>query len=167
MWYFAYGSNMQSGTLRGRRGVEYIRGVPARMPGWQVVFDKPSLIRMGHSFANVVPAPGEEVLGVLFEIHDTDLERVELTEGVLVGNYRRVEVEVHPLVRGEPELDGSVAAFTLASDRREPGLMPSLVYMDLVIEGAIEHGLPVPAEPESEEAAQFRRLLDEALRHGR
>jgi hypothetical protein len=41
MWYFAYGSNMESGTLRGRRGIPFRRAVAARAPGWRVVFDKP------------------------------------------------------------------------------------------------------------------------------
>ena len=41
VWYFAYGSNMQSATLRGRRGIAYRRALPARVSGWRVVFDKP------------------------------------------------------------------------------------------------------------------------------
>jgi hypothetical protein len=30
MWYFAYGSNMQSDTLRGRRGVPFRRALAVR-----------------------------------------------------------------------------------------------------------------------------------------
>jgi hypothetical protein len=55
-WYFAYGSNMQSATLRGRRGVGYARALPARVPGWRLVLDKPPLISVGHG-ANIAPIP--------------------------------------------------------------------------------------------------------------
>jgi ribosomal protein S12 methylthiotransferase accessory factor YcaO len=40
IWYFAYGSNMQSATLRGRRGIEYRRALPGRLDWWRRVLDK-------------------------------------------------------------------------------------------------------------------------------
>ena len=169
LWYFAYGSNMQTATLRGRRGIEPSRAVAARIAGWRVVFDKPPLAPIGESFANLLADPRGEALGVLYELGVTDLEHVELTEGVRIGNYDRLEVEARPLANpGEP-----VTAVTLASRRREASLLPSTRYMALLIEGAIEHGLPeeyvgwlraVPARPESEAAARFRAFLDEAMR---
>src|SRR5262249_31220268 len=57
MWYFAYGSNMQSDTLHGRRGIAFRRAVAVRAPGWRVVFDKPPLLPIGEAFANIVPDP--------------------------------------------------------------------------------------------------------------
>ena len=168
-WYFAYGSNMEMATLRGRRGIEFRRSLAARVPGWRIVFDKPPLVPIGESFANLIADPHAEVLGVLFEVSDVELEAIELSEGVRIGNYDRVSVEAHPLQRPEE----IVAANTLVSDRRDPELAPSTRYMAVLIEGAIEHGLPaayvewlrsVPARPQSEDAARFRADLDEALR---
>src|SRR5512139_3480486 len=105
VWYFAYGSNMQSATLRGRRGIRFLRAVPARALGWRLVFDKPPLIPIGESFANIIPDPATHALGVAYEVTEPDLERIELTEGVLLGNYSRVQLCVVPLSPGATALD--------------------------------------------------------------
>ena len=168
VWYFAYGSNMQAATLRGRRGITWSRAIPARLVGWRFVCDKPPLFPgMRESYANLVPEAGAETYGVLFELQADDLAHVELTEGVLIGNYRRVDVVAEPLGKG-----ASVAAATLVTDARDPALAPSERYRALLVEGAREHGLPadwitflegLPAHPESEEAARLRPLLDRVL----
>ena len=139
MWYFAYGSNMQSDTLRGRRGVTFRRALPVRAPGWRVVFDKPPLFSIGEAFANIVPEPDATALGVAFEVGADDLAQIERSEGVSFGNYRRVELAVDPLA---PCDDAPASAMSLASERRDPSLLPSTRYMALVIAGALEHGLP-------------------------
>jgi hypothetical protein len=168
VWYFAYGSNMQPATFRGRRGIEALRAVPARLAGWRLVLDKPPLVPVGHAMANVVESAGHDVYGIAYAVTAADLAHVELTEGVLIGNYRRIPVRLAPI-------DGSDAleAFTLTSDRRDPGLRPSDRYMALLIEGAEWHGLPaeyvawlrsLPCDPESTEAAAARSLIDRALK---
>ena len=169
VWYFAYGSNMCADTFRGRRGITWGRAVPARVPGWRLVFDKPGIAAEDEGYANLVPEPGAAVCGVLYELAAPELAHVELTEGVALGNYRRVEVEAFALRDGT----GSVGAVTLASDRRAPGVRPTRRYMALVIAGAEEHGLPaewiaalraVPAAVESDESRRRRALLDGVLR---
>jgi len=169
IWYFAYGSNMQAATFRGRRGIEPLRALAARLPGWRLVLDKPPLVPVGEGFANIVPDPGAEVLGVLYRLDGADWEHVELTEGVRIDNYRTVTARVSALATPAVEVD----AFTLVSERRDATLRPSLRYMACMIAGAEEHGLPaeyvaflrgVAAEPETAEAAAFRPLLDEVLR---
>jgi len=169
MWYFAYGSNMQSATLRGRRGIQYHRAIAGRAVGWRLVLDKPPLVSIGESFANIIPDSDAEVLGVLYEIAAVDIEHIDVSEGVLLGNYRRIEIPVQPLSGPEQH----VAAFTLTSDHRDPDLQPSTRYMDLLIAGALEHGLPaeyvaflrsVPARVESVEAARLRPLIEQVIR---
>ncbi len=167
VWYFAYGSNMQPATFRGRRGIVAQRAVAARLRGWQLVFDKPPLLPVGGAMANLVERADAHVLGVAYEITATDLAHVDLTEGVLIGNYRRVPVRVSPL-GGGPELD----AFTLNSERRDPTLRPSRRYMALLVDGAIAHDLPDdwvawlrarPAVDETPEAIAMRASLDRAF----
>src|SRR5262245_39777758 len=97
VWYFAYGSNMEAATFRGRRGIVYRRALAARLSGWQLVLDKPSILPHGGAMANIVATPGSTVLGVLYEIGADDLAHLDLTEGVLIGNYHRVAVTVTPL----------------------------------------------------------------------
>jgi hypothetical protein len=105
------------------------------------------------------------VLGVLYRISEEDLAHIDLTEGVLIGNYQRVPVAVE--LHGATE---TVDAFTLTCVQSDPTLKPSMRYMALLIAGAIEHGLPVeyvewlrtvPACEESAAAATFRPLMDD------
>lgn len=169
VWYFAYGSNMESATLRCRRGIEYTRAEAARAPGWRLVLDKPPIVSIGGAFANIVPDPAGEVLGVAFEVTLEELEHIELTEGVRIGNYRHVDLTVTRLAApGE-----TLRAASLASERSDPGLRPTRRYMDCLIAGATEHGLPasylaflrsVPAEEETTEARELRAQLDAAIR---
>jgi len=170
VWYFAYGSNLQSATLRGRRGIAVLRSLAMRAPGWRLVFDKPGLVGRA-AFANIVPAEESEVFGVAFEITADDHAHVELTEGVAIGNYRRVEIAVEPLDASVPWSPPRV--LSLSSDKRDPSLLPTTRYLDLVIEGAIEHGLPepwvrslraVPAREETVDERSFRALVDEAIK---
>ena len=170
VWYFAYGSNLQGATLRGRRGIDVERAVPVRAPGWRLVFDKPSLLPNGNSVASIVQDEAAEVLGVAFAISQDDHAHLELTEGVAIDHYRRVEVTVEPLA---PTPDPPSTAFSLGSDKRTPSAQPSTRYMGLIIEGAIEHGLPaayveflrgVPACAESAASAAFRPMLDQLFK---
>lgn len=172
VWYFAYGSNMETATFRGRREIEFTRASAARADGWRLVLDKPSLIPMDCSFANIVPDPSAHVFGVLYEIDDEGLAHLELTEGVLIGNYHRLEISVSPLA---PPSD-PVHAYTLVSDRRAPELLPSERYLACLIQGAIEHALPrhwidhlrsVLSQPETEAEQALRPLLEDGLRRVR
>lgn len=167
-WYFAYGSNMQSATLRGRRGIEYRRALPGRVSGWRLVLDKPPLFPVGGAYANIVADPTAEVLGVLYEIAAADLEHIDLSEAVPLGNYRRISVVAQALQAGD-----TVDAHTLTSELRDPALQPTTRYMSLLIEGAREHGLPVdyvdylrtvPSCVETPEAEELRPLIDRLMR---
>ena len=138
VWYFAYGSNMETATFRGRRGISFSRALPARASGWRIVFDKPPVVPGGGAVANIVTEPAGVVFGVLYEITSEDLTHVELTEGVLSGNYHRVEMQAESLAA--PTF--ATMAASVASDRHGPALVPTDRYMGCVIAGAEEHGLP-------------------------
>ncbi|MCI4355181.1 MAG: gamma-glutamylcyclotransferase, partial [Thermoplasmata archaeon] len=170
--YFAYGSNMQTATFSGRRGIPFRRARPARANGWRLVLDKPPMVSIGEGFASIVPDPEATVIGVVYEITTADLEHVDLTEGVLIDNYRRIEIPVSPLDAPSDVL----RVQTLTSDRRDPTLRPSDRYMGLVVAGAEEHGLQadwiaflraIPTCAESPESRQFRPILDDVMRRRR
>jgi hypothetical protein len=167
VWYFAYGSNMQPATFAGRRGITPSRTLAARAPGWRLILDKTPIVPIGESFANLLADSAAATWGVLYEIGRDDLDHVDLTEGVLIGNYARVEIVVEPR-----DVDGPARAFTLVSDRRSPDLHPSDHYMGLLIDGATTHGLPdewvamlraIPTRPVSAEAMAGRRYIDAGL----
>jgi hypothetical protein len=107
-------------------------------------------------------------LGVLYEVSADDLPHIELTEGVPIGNYRRIEVEVTPLAAGS-----ALPAHTLVSENRDPSLCPSHRYMELVVDGALSHGLPaehiaflrsVPSRPSTAAALEFQARVQEMMK---
>ena len=63
-------------------------------------------------------------------------EHLDRTEGVPRGAYRRIQVNA--IVDGIEQ----IAAFTYQSDRTSLGRKPSPRYLGLLIEGAVQHGLP-------------------------
>ena len=175
VWYFAYGSNMQAATFAGRRGIRWRRAVAARITGWELVIDKPSLLGMQEAFANVVPAPAAVTYGVAYEIAPADLEHVELTEGVKLGNYARASVHAEILAPSPGSLE-RVPAYTLTSELRRPDLKPSTRYMTLLLDGARSHGLPnewldrlaaIPTCVEDADSLAMRARLDGLLRQMR
>ena len=134
-WYFAYGSNMQRHTFEGRRGMRPVQSRCARLDGWRLCFDLP--VGSGErGVANVVPHDTDQVCGVAYLISAAELERLDLSEGVDRGWYRRVEVVVTSL-----EVE-RIRAWTLASSFAATGRKPSARYLGLLLEGAREHGLP-------------------------
>ncbi len=134
-WYFGYGSNMETRTFVGRRGMRPRESCVGRLDDWVLAFDLPT--GPGErGAANVHPRTDAEVWGVLHRITPAEAQRLDRSEGVHHGAYTRIEVEVE---RG----DGSrVCAFTYRSRRVDPTRKPSRRYLGLLLAGARDHGLP-------------------------
>lgn len=136
IWYFSYGSNMSRAILLGRRGLHPRSSCVGWLDDHRLAFNLP--VGPGErGVANLEPEPGARTCGVLHLLAAEDCDRLDRTEGVHVGVYRRVPVEV----RVDAE-EAAVAAFTYRSSRTVVGRRPSPRYMRLLLEGAAEHGLP-------------------------
>src|SRR5436309_1155219 len=104
MWYFAYGSNLNS-----RAVVEWCRHFghrpPSMKPGKPAVLDNYRLSfpifseYWGGGIADIVYDPGKYVAGALFDLSETDLLVLDqkvgrrMENGKEVGVYRRIEVK--------------------------------------------------------------------------
>ena len=135
VWYFGYGSNMSRSIFCERRGM---RPQAARW-GWleshRLAFDLP--VGPGErGVANVQPEAGARTCGVLWLLDPGELERLDRSEGVHRGLYRRIPVEI-VVDGGEP-----IPAFTYQSSWTVAGRKPSARYLGLLVAGAREHGLP-------------------------
>src|SRR4029077_20792223 len=134
-WYFAYGSNMCQAIFVERRRLEPQASRPARLDGYPLCFD----IRVGggeRAVANLAPDPDACTHGVAYLLTSEQGEHLDRTEGLHLGLYYRVPVEV---VDG----DGSrLPAFTYRSTICTPGRKPSPRYLGLLLDGARAHGLP-------------------------
>ena len=92
---------------RGRRGVMPRQAAAAKVVGWRLVLDKPPLLSMGHSFANVVRDPGATVYGVAYEISAEDYAHVEFSVGqrLVLGSYGDlVRVAQHRAIEGREQV---------------------------------------------------------------
>lgn len=164
MPYFAYGSNMLAARLRAR--TPSARAVcTARLHGHTLRFWKRGRDESGK--ATIVPSeqPHDQVIGVVYEISEPEGDDLDRAEDRGHG-YDRVEVR---LAGREGDLD----AFTYRAspDWLDPSLLPFDWYLDLVIAGAIEHGLPedyirplrqvsTTEDPDPDRTALHRSLLE-------
>ena len=148
MWYFAYGSNLNSRAVSewcrhfGYRAPNLKSGRPAVLDNYRLGFSIYSEY-WGGGIADIVYDPGKYVSGALFDLMESDLNVLDLKvgrkfeSGKEIGVYRRLDVKVAPLGKGEP-----VQAVTYqgtSSDRYH--IPPTQHYMDLVIQGAYSYGL--------------------------
>ena len=134
-WYFGYGSNMSPAIFCERRGMRPLASRWGWLDGHALRFDLP--VGPGErGVANVVPEVGARTCGVLYLLASDDCARLDRSEGVHVGWYRRAPVQV--LAEGrEP-----VAAFTYCSAFSDRRRKPSARYLGLLLDGARHHGLP-------------------------
>ncbi|HWQ03235.1 MAG TPA: gamma-glutamylcyclotransferase family protein [Candidatus Nitrosotenuis sp.] len=132
VWYFAYGSNLSRAQMQSRVG-QILDARPARLENHELLFNKKA--RGGSAEANVQPARGKTVHGVLYRLTDSGLRNLDRATGVPV-HYRRIEVTVF-------DADGNkVNAQTYIASKVEKGLRPASHYVQAILTGAGEHGLP-------------------------
>lgn len=149
MLYFAYGSNLNVRAVTewcrhyGHRSPAIRNGRPATLQNYRLGFPIFSEY-WGGGIADIMYDPGKYVSGVLFELSDVDMKTMDTkvgrqldSGGKEIGVYHRIEVDVAPQGERTPQ-----KAVTYAGP---PGqkmhIPPTLNYMDLVIQGAYQHGL--------------------------
>ena len=134
MYYFAYGSNMSTRIMNEWCATFESVG-PARLDDYRLAFTRPSA-RWGGGAADVIPAVGQVVWGVLYAIDDETLMALDRKEGVGVA-YRRFDCCVK--VGGDKEYNA--LSYTVI-DKADPELSPVIAYKAALLEGAREHRLP-------------------------
>jgi cation transport regulator ChaC len=143
VWYFAYGSNMNRAQMRARAG-EILEEQSARLENYELLFNKKA--RGGSATANIHPAPGKTVHGVLYKIHEPVFRSLDRYEGV-PEHYRRIEVTVTTAPGTK------VPAQAYIATKVEKGLHPAPHYLRGILEGAEEHRLPGDYIAELKQAA--------------
>ena len=132
--YFAYGSNMASSQMADRCSGAVCLGV-ARLPDYRLAFDAWSN-RRGGLVADVLPALGSEVWGVLWTVTEEHAEALDRYEGVARGQYRREDVRV------ESAAGEQIEAFAYVICNSGEDGPTTDAYQAILLEGAREHGLP-------------------------
>lgn len=139
--YFAYGSVLSLNHARewclshGLDVAPFLAGRPARLDGYRLVFDVPSRYWAG-LVANIEPADGQHVEGVVFTLDDAFREAVHRKEGVATGLYREASADV-----SFPDGHLRAEIFSAVDSRRVAPGAASARYLDALIEGARDRGL--------------------------
>ena len=131
MMYFAYGPNMDIETMA-QRGVVFEKVTTGRAKDLRLVFHKPGADGTGK--ADLQDARGAYAEGVVWDVPEESLNRLDLYEEVDKGHYRRSTVKVQT-PRGELEC----ATYRAAKFRT--GLKPSPAYLASIVRGAETHRL--------------------------
>jgi hypothetical protein len=148
MWYFAYGSNLNTRAVAewcrhyGHRPPQLKSGKPAILDNYRLGFSIYSDY-WGGGIADIVYDPGKYVSGALFDMTESDLAVLDLKVGRKLENaketgvYRRIEVKIAPLGKGEP-----VQAITYQGTNADRyHIAPTQHYMEQLIQGAYSYGL--------------------------
>ena len=136
-YYFAYGSNMNLLQMKERCSAPKIIGI-ARLPGYRVDFFGESAIWDGAQ-ETVVPDPASEVWGVLYELTFFDCEQLDMYQDVRfdgTGPYFHYPVDVIDIE--EKIFDVRI----YKKDKLGEVMLPSTDYLNFIIQGAREQGLP-------------------------
>ncbi|TCD13229.1 gamma-glutamylcyclotransferase family protein [Oricola cellulosilytica] len=136
VWYFAYGANLNDTVFLGRRRMKPLDWRVGKVTGWRLRFNLQGRPVGRSAPANIEPATGEELWGVLFLITRREMVRLNSTEGVPGWRYRPVWFDA------EDREGNRHRAFSLMADGLPEDGNPSLRYITLIREGARQHGLP-------------------------
>jgi cation transport regulator ChaC len=135
--YFAYGSNMNKAQIHARCARPEAIAV-ARLPHYQVAFFGYSKTWDG-AVETVIPAPGQEVWGVIYDLSFSDRDRLDVWQDVRLdgtGAYFHYPVRI-------TDTEGTThTVLFYKKDRLESPQPPSREYLDFIVQGAIERGLP-------------------------
>ena len=134
MKYFAYGSNMSSKRLRARTESARPVGVYT-LPGFALRFHKVGKDGSGKCDAFRTGNSADRVVGVLYDLDPVDEAPLDRVEGLGWG-YRKEQVEV------EGPAGDIESAFTYCAIRIDRSLRPYSWYLEHVLAGAREAGLP-------------------------
>jgi cation transport regulator ChaC len=135
LWYFGYGSNMSRAIFLELRQMRPLDVRPGFLDGHRLCFNIP--VGPGErGVANLEAHPGARTWGVLYHLTTADFDRLDTTEGVGFGLYRRLAVDVVATTNER------VAAFTYQSSVVSDGRKPSPRYIGLLLDGAREQALP-------------------------
>lgn len=132
IWFFAYGSNMSRAQIRSRAG-EVAEEQIGKLENYELIFNKKA--RGGSATANVRPASGKNVYGVLYRIAEPALRSLDRFQGA-PDHYRRIEVNV------TGSSGGKIPAQTYIATKVEKGLRPAGHYLQSILVAAAEHELP-------------------------
>lgn len=140
MLYFAYGSNMDWAQMKQRCLSARFVG-KAVLRGHCLAFTRKSQTR-GCGVADVIGAPGSKVWGVVYEIADIDLGKLDQCEGYQPGRQSNAYWRRECFVFVEDVNDQPLTTVSYFAEAQSNPPLPSRAYVDQIIAGARLWRLP-------------------------
>ncbi len=160
--YFAYGSNMLSRRLR-QRTPSAITVTTGYVEGRRLTFHKVGRDGSGKCDIEATNLKSDRVIGIIYRI--SQAEKAALDKAEDLGNgYKEEHITVQ-------QKEGTTStAIAYVAIKTAPGIRPFAWYKDIVVAGAMEHGLPdayidriraFPSQPDpdSSRSARHEQLL--------
>ena len=122
--YFAYGSNMDEKQII-KRGVIFTARQRAKLNGFKLVFNKVAQSNPEMGYANIIDSPEDTVEGVLYEIDESGIARLDRYEGA-PDHYRRALALV-------TTVDGQIVTaivYIAQPDKISDSVKPSRKYLE-------------------------------------
>lgn len=138
--YFAYGSNLNWPQMKKRcPGAKFVS--LAVLPDHRLAFTRWSGGYQG-GVADVVPEPGQQVWGVVYQLTAADLRELDRYEGYHGPKGKNAYLRVWATVwlQGDPGRPETVYIYRAVP--QEEFVPPSRAYLSLIREGAHYWGLP-------------------------
>ena len=137
VWYFAYGSNMNTDQLISRIGL-FVERRLFRVENYDLMFNKlqdqtpfsTNVFRSG--CANIVPNANSTVFGVAFRITPQQLQQLDSYEGVEHNQYTRVAMELVDCTNEEPT---TAEVYVAHPSTVQEGLLPHERYLSKMLFG--------------------------------
>ena len=140
IFYFAYGSNLDWQQFR--QHCPMARYVDrALLPGHRLAFTRYSVYWQG-GVADVMPQPGAQVWGVIYQLRPRSLAALDAYEGYYPGRRHNAYLRQEAVVwrQGNPELPTKVWLYRAVWER--DFIAPSHRYKETIRRGAVFWGLP-------------------------
>uniref|UniRef100_A0A6M2DP07 gamma-glutamylcyclotransferase n=1 Tax=Xenopsylla cheopis TaxID=163159 RepID=A0A6M2DP07_XENCH len=142
--YFAYGSNLLAKRIHINNPTAVRKDI-GKLLDYCLDFNKYS-DKWGGASATVVPKVGEHVWGAIWEIENKNLASLDKQEGVHLNSYQAKDINI------KTKSGKNVLCRIYEQCKLPPTLQPgepfpedrkpSLVYLETIIQGALESGLP-------------------------
>lgn len=142
MLYFAYGSNMDAGQMRQRCPSAQFVAI-AKLPDHRLAFTRHAKDR-DCGTCDGVPEPGQNIWGVVFDLSESDLRRLDESEGYQPGRqlgancYVREQRQVCRDGKGDEPL----LVWLYFANRQPNPPLPNAAYKKQLVEGAKFWRLP-------------------------
>lgn len=147
--YFAYGSNLNLEQMAFRcPGAEPIG--PAIVDGFRLTFCGNT---SGAGVATILPDEGSRVKGLLWLLTANCEKSLDFYEG-----FPRLYGKEEILVHGERIAEQSVMVYTMNEPYRSQVALPSWPYLNGILQGCLQNGIPVEPVLDAVELIQRQQL---------